>query len=219
MKIVNVGCGATPTKDAINIDNSFTIVLANNKLLLWLAKTLGFTNKSTDSFIESICKYKIQRASAIRLPIESNSVDIVYSSHMIEHMGQKELIQFLHEAYRILKVGGIIRLSTPNFTQKVNEYISNKDADSFMKSTLLGRDAYRGSLKHRVSLFFFGDRSHLWLYDVQSLSKRLSEANFTEVTSLKAGDTTIPFEVDIDLSEREEESLYVEARKIVCDIV
>lgn len=32
--------------------------------------------------------------------------------------------------------------------------------------------------------FFFGDRSHLWLYDVQSLSKRLSEALFTAIKKL-----------------------------------
>lgn len=30
MMIVNVGCGITPTKDAINIDNSFTVKLAYN---------------------------------------------------------------------------------------------------------------------------------------------------------------------------------------------
>ena len=213
MRIVNVGCGTTPTKNAVNIDNSFTIILANNKILYWFAKKLGFTSKSTEHFIETIHEYKIQRGFATHLPIESDSIDIVYSSHMIEHMGQKELAQFLHEAYRILKEGGVIRLSTPDFEMKVNEYMKSKDADSFMKYTLLGRDAHRGSWKQRISLFFLGDRSHLWLYDAQSLSKRLSEAHFSEITSLKAGETTIPFDVDINLSEREEESLYVEAKK------
>lgn len=214
MKIVNVGCGTTPTKNAINIDNSFTIVLANNKILLWFAQKLGFMSKLSEHFIETIRQYNIQRASATHLPIESNSIDIVYSSHVLNHMGQKELEQFLHEAYRILKVGGIIRLVTPDFEMNINEYLSSKDADSFMEKTLLGRDEHRGSLKRRILLFFFGDRSHLWLYDAQSLSKRLSEARFSKITKLQPRETTIPSDVDLDLSEREDESLYIEAKKI-----
>lgn len=110
MKIVNVGCGSTPTKNALNFDNSYTILLANNPFLYWLARKLRYTSKFTDQFVRIIREYKIERADATKLPLQSNTVDVIYSSHMIEHMGQDELNVFLKnrikesEAFKVLNM-------------------------------------------------------------------------------------------------------------------
>ena len=48
-----------------------------------------------------------------KLPFESNSVDIVVSLAVIEHISNPNL--FLSEIYRVLKQGGFVYLSTPNF--------------------------------------------------------------------------------------------------------
>ena len=45
-------------------------------------------------------------------PIESETAEIVYSSHTIEHITDEAAINLFHEAYRILKPGGIVRLTT-----------------------------------------------------------------------------------------------------------
>ena len=213
MKIVNVGCGSTPIKNALNFDNSFTSVLANNSWLYWLAKKLGYTSQFTDQFVKNIKEYKIQRADATNLPLQRNTIDVIYSSHMIEHMGQDELALFLKKSFDALKSGGTIRLLTPDFRMKVDDYLKSGDADMFFISTLLGRDSSRGTLKQRIKLFFFGDRSHLFLYDAISLSKKLKSVGFSNIKVLKAGETTIPFETNIDYSERMDESLYIEAKK------
>ena len=59
-----------------------------------------------------------------KIPLENNSVDFVYSSHFIEHLDNKDLNKLLDEIYRILKPGGILRLSTPNFEYLVKEYVN-----------------------------------------------------------------------------------------------
>ena len=48
------------------------------------------------------------------LPIETDSAEIVYSSHTIEHVSDEAVKNMIKEAYRILKPGGCIRLTTPD---------------------------------------------------------------------------------------------------------
>jgi len=47
---------------------------------------------------------------------ESNSVDLVYASHVLEHFGRWEFMEPLREWYRVLKPGGVLRLSVPDFS-------------------------------------------------------------------------------------------------------
>ncbi len=48
------------------------------------------------------------------LPIETASADIVYCSHVIEHVTNAAVAKLLREAYRVLKPGGGLRLVTPD---------------------------------------------------------------------------------------------------------
>ena len=44
-----------------------------------------------------------------------NSVDLIYSCHVLEHFGRTAFRDVLGEWYRVLKVGGTLRLSVPDF--------------------------------------------------------------------------------------------------------
>ena len=46
------------------------------------------------------------------LPIESNSAEIVYTSHTIEHIKERAVLYFFRDTYRALKPGGIFRVTT-----------------------------------------------------------------------------------------------------------
>lgn len=48
------------------------------------------------------------------LPISDNFAEAVYSSHTIEHVSDEAVLNMLRESYRILKPGGVIRLTTPD---------------------------------------------------------------------------------------------------------
>lgn len=47
------------------------------------------------------------------LPFPDGSVDFVFSEDFIEHLAQKDQVQYLAEAFRVLKPGSVHRISTP----------------------------------------------------------------------------------------------------------
>jgi predicted SAM-dependent methyltransferase len=58
-----------------------------------------------------------------RLPFDNNSFDVVYHSQFIEHLTPNVGLKFLHECYRILKPGGILRVVTPDLENQAIEYL------------------------------------------------------------------------------------------------
>lgn len=64
------------------------------------------------------------------LPIETNSAELVYSSHTVEHISDEAAQKMFDEAYRILKKGGILRITTPNINLEHRAFIDN-DRDYF----------------------------------------------------------------------------------------
>jgi predicted SAM-dependent methyltransferase len=53
-------------------------------------------------------------ASGEPVKIESNSAELVYCSHTVEHLLDEHVDHMLREAHRVLKTGGVIRITTPN---------------------------------------------------------------------------------------------------------
>lgn len=49
-------------------------------------------------------------ASALDLPFNDNSVDDVFSAHLVEHFDPQEAEKFFNEIYRVLKKGGIAEI-------------------------------------------------------------------------------------------------------------
>jgi len=62
-------------------------------------------------------------APAHELRFPDNSVDEIYTSHVIEHLRPSELELALHEWYRVLKLGGKLRIRCPNFELYVQEWL------------------------------------------------------------------------------------------------
>ena len=60
-----------------------------------------------------------------RFPYESETFDLIYCSHFIEHVSIDDLNLFFNECNRVLKFGGFIRLVLPDFENIVSEYIKN----------------------------------------------------------------------------------------------
>jgi len=97
MLLVNLGCGNTYHKNWLNID-----FISNSKFL-----------KSHD----------LRRG----IPLEDNTVDVVYHSHVLEHFTKEDGKAFIGECYRVLKPNGIIRIAVPDLETIAREYIKNLD--------------------------------------------------------------------------------------------
>ncbi len=59
------------------------------------------------------------------IEVESNSAEVVYSSHTIEHITDQAALNMFKESYRILKENGIFRLTMPNIDLHYRAYKAN----------------------------------------------------------------------------------------------
>ena len=213
MDRINIGCGSSPSKGWINFDNTPAIKLANSSLKYRIAKLFGMLSKEHIANIEWNKKNKIKYADATkRIPLLSNSVEAVYTSHMLEHLSREGAKLFLHEAKRVLKIDGVLRVSIPDLKIGIDRYLMNDDADEFM-SFLLVEAPPINTFKQKVFLFLNGYRHHQWMYDGKSLCKLFREVGLKNVKVCDEGETTIKNSNGLDLFERASESIIVEGIK------
>ena len=95
MILVNVGCGAWFDPRWINLDGEATAA--------------------------GVRRYDCRE----KLPFADGSVDVVYSSHLIEHLPPAVCVDFVCDIHRVLKSGGVIRLATPDLEKLAFEYLKN----------------------------------------------------------------------------------------------
>jgi SAM-dependent methyltransferase len=62
-------------------------------------------------------------------PFPDKHFDVVYSSHVLEHFSPDEGEFLIRESYRVLKVGGIIRIVVPDLEGSCREYLKVLDMD------------------------------------------------------------------------------------------
>ncbi|MCG2737892.1 MAG: methyltransferase domain-containing protein [Candidatus Methanoperedenaceae archaeon] len=220
MKKVNLGSGTTCLEDWINIESSFNAKLAKYPRLRYLLFKIGILPKKYYEipWSEHIHKIMIHDVRK-KLPFNDDSIDFIYSSHLIEHLRKDECEKMLGECFRILKKGGLIRLSTPDLELTARNYI--KEIDDIQndngKSNYLPSENFLDILDINIEksktpfiLKSFVSR-HKWIYDRESLTALLKSCGFTEILkkSFKVGEMpNIEF-----LDNRPEHSLYIEARK------
>ena len=93
MKLLNVACGNRFHKDWINID--------------------------FHAFPREVNAINVLNG----LPYSDNSFDVVYSSHFFEHLTKTQADFVLREIFRVLKVGGIVRIVVPDLENICREYL------------------------------------------------------------------------------------------------
>jgi ubiquinone/menaquinone biosynthesis C-methylase UbiE len=174
---------------------------------------LGVLNAGNLSYIDYCRRNQIRYADATkRIPFGDDAVSVVYSSHMLEHLDRAEAKSFMRECYRVLKPGGKLRVAVPDLFPLARAYVAGGSADDFLAACVLELGKPRG-LAARLHNLVFGGRDHHWMYDGASLSRLMSDAGFAGPVILEAGSTTIEEPGELDLREREAESVYVEATK------
>ena len=93
-RYLNIGCGSRFNRDWINID------------------------------IQPKDKSVIPCDILNGISFEENHFDVVYHSHVIEHIRKDKVQFFLADCYRILKPGGILRVVAPDLEQITRAYLN-----------------------------------------------------------------------------------------------
>lgn len=208
---VNIGCGQTPTEGWNNYDNSIAVRIVGIPILATIAQRSALLSKSQREFISFARGSNIRWADATKhIPEQDGSVEVLYSSHMLEHLDKDKAVSFLKEARRVLKPDGIIRLAVPDLNFHINNYLTDKNADNFIESTILTNESPK-TIIEKLKYVIIGDRHHKWMYDGQSLCRLLISAGFKNPTIMEPGSTMINNSKALNLKERFPESVYVEA--------
>ena len=86
---------------------------------------------------------------AYPLKFKSNSFDLVYASHILEHFHKFDTQKVLNEWVRVLKPGGIIRLSVPSIDSLIDIYNHRKDLTDIV-GPLFGGQNYKGNFHYNI---------------------------------------------------------------------
>jgi predicted SAM-dependent methyltransferase len=210
MKKVNLGCGTSIATSWINIDSSFNITLSKFPILKKvLFKSHIIPKPVCDSqFPSNIIRHDLTKG----LPFESDSIDYIYSSHLLEHLERSDSEKFLAECHRVLKKGGIFRLVVPDLKLITTKYVNGViNADQFIQLLQLNEFNSNKTLAERFLPFFFTKDVHKWMFDFESLNDLLKIAGFEKVEKMNFQVGKVP-DIKI-LDNRPELSLYLEAQK------
>lgn len=125
------------------------------------------------------------------IPHADASVDVIYSSHMLEHLNRRDGERLLAECARVLRPGGLLRIIVPDFHAVATAYV-NADREVFPGKGPIGdqwaRKLFPGSRKPDplVKRTFkrvlrVDDGGHKWMYDEETLRLRLEQAGFEDI--------------------------------------
>lgn len=201
IKKVNLGCGLHCKSGWLNIDGSLTSLLGSNNKLLnkLLYKIAGSAAWYTfDDFNDVIVNKKLYWFNLINgVPVNDNSIDVVFSSHFLEHLNKTDGLNFLTDIFRVLKQNGLVRILVPDLNIAINRFNN-------------------GEIDKTQDLFFYtsedcGFAAHKYNYTYETLRDKLKKIGFINIERKSHQNGECP---DIDfLDIYPDHSLYIEARK------
>jgi SAM-dependent methyltransferase len=135
------------------------------------------------------------------IPFDANSVDVVYHSHLFEHLDRDIAPVFQREIHRVLKPGGIQRIVMPNLEYAVKRYLEHISLSEDSPEEAASHDLYiaefleqsvrrepagtsqQKPLRRFIENVVLGDarkrgETHQWMYDRINLSYLLQGLGF-----------------------------------------
>ena len=163
-------------------------------------KVLDYRAKNSKKFIKGY---------ADKIHLKKNTCDVIFCSHVIEHIAHVKLEKVFLEFNRILNKKGIVRILTPDLKKLAKAYV-NKDKFFFKKvENELGKlrtDLGWGGkfmnfvvapgqdtivMDNKLENFLCG-LSHQYLYDFEMIKIMLTNCGFSEIKQMKFCKSTLP---------------------------
>lgn len=150
------------------------------------------------------------------IPASDNSLEVVYHSHMLEHLSNEEGLVFLKECYRVLQPGGLMRVLVPDLGLWCKNYANGDDFffDEYRRITLRGNTELYPT-NAAVFMGMLHNHGHKMGYDFDLLNHRLIALGFDRIRRTLFQDSDLPEIADIEhyLPSKTMESLCVECYK------
>ena len=142
--MVNVGCGSFSNDDFVNVD-------ANPG---WNIHHFARVDR--------------------RLPFKTGTVDLLYASHVLEHISWKRTPEVVAEWVRVLRPGGMLRIAVPDF-DALYEYYKLSDLPTVLPYLAGGQDYFLNT--------------HLAFFNEQLLRKLMEDAGCRDIRRWKWGES------------------------------
>jgi predicted SAM-dependent methyltransferase len=214
---LNLGCGSVRPLGWVNTDSSLNAHLQRIPLIgKAISKLLGKVEYDSNNLVYMNLNKNWSYAD--------NSVDIIYASHLFEHLSLQSTTLFLREAYRCLKPGGVIRIVVPDLYKIALKYLEEYNTSSVEDPTTfimwainMHREGQYGTPSFFKKIIYEMQgypHQHKYMYDAKSLSNKIKSAGFINIQSLEYGFSNLIQDIK-DVEGRKESylSVYVEAQK------
>lgn len=168
----NLGCGMRCLPGWSNVDGSLTALFGSrtfsfiNRILYKLAGSSEFyTFEQYDEVIKKngLLFYNLKNG----VPFAKNSLDVIFTSHFLEHLTEADGLSFLRDCYRAMKVGALMRILVPDLDFAAKLYVSGR-VDEMLRSFYYTSDR-------------FDFHAHKYGYNFNSLEERLKKLGFKEI--------------------------------------
>jgi predicted SAM-dependent methyltransferase len=159
---LNIPSGNNKLK--LNI-GSFTVMLHNGWINTDIVNLNDYAAQNQYKFLQMDCRFP--------LPFENNTVDLIVSSHMLEHLDWNEGLNFLKECYRIMKPNATMRIAVPD-TETLFQYYKTNKLEMLDEMNVTA--AQNKSQSFKLWSFLFD--GHKIAYDFSSLEQIGNEAGF-----------------------------------------
>jgi predicted SAM-dependent methyltransferase len=139
------------------------------------------------------------------LPFPDNCVDMIYSSHLLEHFRYPNLLNLLNECLRILKPGGVFSAAIPNARLYLEAYHNPTNFDPALFCRYEPAYHYNSKIDY-VNYMAYMDGHHHYMFDEENLDSILRKTGFKTVRPRE-------FDKVLDMEVRHFETIYVHCEK------
>ena len=149
------------------------------------------------------------------LPVNAESVDGIYCSHVLEHLSLSDFRRALLNTHKLLKSGGTFRLVLPDLKVLANKYLEDEDENAaikFIAATGMGCEHRARGVKASV-ISYLGNSRHLWMWDFPSIRNELTTAGFVNIRLAIFGDSSIQEFGDVEEASRWADALGIECQR------
>ena len=151
------------------------------------------------------------------MKLEPNSVQAVYSSHLLEHLYYNQCEELLQKLHHAMIEGGTIRLALPDYdaltfkfvkTFETNPLIAMREFEESLLSHPLIKPSFRTNIWDQLT----GNlHTHRWHPNFAVVQQMLLEIGFTNIKRCQYRESSL--EAINHLENREFMTFYIEAQK------
>lgn len=144
-------------------------------------------------------------------PFESDSIDYIYSKHLIEHLNFAGFANYLYESLRCLKKGGVHRICFPSLDQIKEMIVHPENYKTYFTNELINfnrLEAIEFNFKEHIPYCFvinnlYTKWDHKNIYDVKTIKLFAKKIGYEDIYDVNLNESNIEIFKDIEKIQNE----------------